>query len=48
MKGLDIMNELATHIPNAIILNDIPPYEIQDYDVFDEKDFRKNRLNNKT
>ena len=35
------MNEIATHIPNSIILNDIPPYEIQDYDVFDDKDFRK-------
>ena len=34
------MNEII-NIPNIIKLEDIPPYEIQDYDIFDEKDFRK-------
>lgn len=36
------MDELSTTtIPNVIKLDNIPPYETQDYDVFDEKDFRK-------
>lgn len=35
------MNELATKIPNTIELENLPDYDIQDYDVFDEKDFRK-------
>lgn len=35
------MNELSTNIPNIIKIEELPPYEIQDYDVFDEKDFRK-------
>lgn len=40
------MDELTTNsvnqnIPNIIKLDELPPYEIQDYDVFDEKDFRK-------
>lgn len=36
------MEELSTHqLPNVIQINELPPYEIQDYDVFDEKDFRK-------
>ena len=26
---------------NVIQIKDLPPYEIQDYDLFDEKDFRK-------
>lgn len=35
------MNELATNIPNIIKLEELPAYEIQDYDIFDDKDFRK-------
>lgn len=35
------MDELSLHSPNTIKLEELPPYEIQDYDVFDEKDFRK-------
>lgn len=35
------MDELEIKTPNAITIEDLPPYEIQDYDVFDEKDFRK-------
>lgn len=35
------MNEISTVVPNIIKINDLPPYEIQDYDVFDDKDFRK-------
>ena len=35
------MNELSTDLLNVIKIEDIPPYEIQDYDVFDEKDFKK-------
>ncbi len=35
------MNELSANIPNVIKIEELPPYEIQDYDVFDEKDFRK-------
>lgn len=36
------MNELSlNNNPNIIQLVDIPEYDIQDYDVFDEKDFRK-------
>ena len=33
------MNELATRVPNTIELQELPEYDIQDYDVFDEKDF---------
>lgn len=35
------MNEISTTVPNVIKMIDIPPYDIQDYDVFDDKDFRK-------
>ena len=36
------MNELSlNNNPNIIQLVDIPDYDIQDYDVFDDKDFRK-------
>lgn len=36
------MEELQkSNIPEVIKLDELPPYEIQDYDVFDEKDFRK-------
>ena len=41
------MDELSVYQPNQLIVNntikieDLPPYEIQDYDVFDEKDFKK-------
>jgi hypothetical protein len=43
------MDELSIYQPNEIIrsnvdviqIEDLPPYEIQDYDVFDEKDFKK-------
>ena len=35
------MNELSTDLLNVIKIEDLPPYEIQDYDVFDEKDFKK-------
>lgn len=35
------MNEIGPYIPELIKLEELPPYEIQDYDVFDEKDFRK-------
>lgn len=36
------MNELPIQqIPNIIKIEDVPPYEIQDYDVFDEKEYRK-------
>lgn len=34
-------NEVSTNNLNVIKIEDIPPYEIQDYDVFDEKDFKK-------
>ena len=33
------MNELTN--PNIIKIEDLPSYDIDDYDVFDEKDFRK-------
>lgn len=43
------MDEISLYNPNEIYANsldvikidDIPPYEIQDYDVFNEKDFKK-------
>ena len=35
------MDELSLHSPNTIKFEELPPYEIQDYNVFDEKDFRK-------
>lgn len=35
------MNDIEPYVPEVIQLQDIPPYEIQDYDVFDDKDFRK-------
>lgn len=36
------MDELSIiQPPETIKLTEIPPYDIQDYDVFDEKDFRK-------
>ena len=43
------MDELSIYQPNEVIrsnvdviqIEDLPPYEIQDYDVFDEKDFKK-------
>ena len=42
------MDELSIYKPNEIAksnieilqIEDLPPYEIQDYDVFDEKDFK--------
>lgn len=33
-------NELSTEV-GTIKIDNLPPYEIQDYDVFDEKDFKK-------
>lgn len=35
------MNELVTRIPNTLELPELPEYDIQDYDIFDEKDYRK-------
>lgn len=35
------MNELATRIPDTLNIQELPKYDIQDYDIFDEKDFRK-------
>lgn len=35
------MNEISPYINDTIKIDKLPPYEIQDYDVFDDKDFRK-------
>ena len=34
-------NEIYTNSLDVIKIDDLPPYEIQDYDVFNEKDFKK-------
>ena len=34
-------NEIATVNTGVIKIDDLPPYEIEDYDVFDQKDFKK-------
>jgi hypothetical protein len=36
------MDELSIiYSPDSLEIKELPPYEIQDYDIFDEKDFRK-------
>lgn len=38
---MDEISLSKNYTPNIIEINDLPPYEIQDYDIFDEKDFKK-------